>query len=187
MISDKILDTWSPIYNCLNMLFPGLDDEVFKDIIQDSMIEFILNPEKEANIKNPFSYILKIAIRKTWKFIEEQKKITNSQSNLAIQYRDIKEINDNRLAMQTAIQSILDALSDLNDKEIKLLTMHFFNKDDFQTIAKTIGYSSADVARNAMSRSLKHLRKIIYQRNKNLDWWAENPYLSNFFHTKETI
>lgn len=187
MLSSRILDTWKPVYNCLRLLFSDLDEECLKDVIQDAMIEFITNPNKELSVKNPFSYILKIAIRKTWKTIEEQKKLAISQLEIVEQYQSIQEINESRIAMEAAIETILDSFAVLNEKEIKLVTMRFFNKEDFRTIAQLLGYSSADVARNAIGRIIERLRQNIYQKNKNLDWWNDSPYFSNFFQSMEVI
>jgi RNA polymerase sigma factor (sigma-70 family) len=182
-----ILDTWKPLYNCLQILFTGLDEEILKDIIQESMMDFITSHDDLTTVQNHFSYILKIAIRKTWKHIESKKKQAASHLNLVDQYKNIKDINENRESLDLAIHSIIDAISELGEKESQILIMRYFNKASFQEIAGQIGYSSSEVARNAMSRSLQNLRKIIHRKNKNLDWWLENPYLERFFHEKELL
>lgn len=182
-----ILDTWKPLYNCLQILFSGLDEEILKDIIQDSMMDFIINHEDLSTVTNHFSYILKIAVRKTWKYLEAKKKITASHVNLLDQYKEIKESNEKREAQEQAILSIIDAISELGEKESQIVMMRYFNKSSFQEIAGKVGYSSSDVARNAMSRTLQHLRNIIYRKNRNLDWWQENPYLEKFFQEKELV
>lgn len=182
-----ILDTWQPLYNCLQILFSGLDDEILKDIIQDSMMDFITTHEDLTTVTNHFSYILKIAIRKTWKYLEAKKKYTESHINLVEQYKEIKEANERRESQEQAILSIIEAISELGEKESQIVMMRYFNKSSFQEIAGKVGYSSSDVARNAMSRTLQNLRTIIYRKNKNLDWWQESPYLERFFQEKELV
>lgn len=182
-----ILDTWKPLYNCLKILFSGLDDEILKDIIQESMMDFITSHEDLSTVTNHFSYILKIAVRKTWKYLEAKKRQTASHLNLVDQYKNIKESNERRESEEQAILSIIEAISELGEKESQIVMMRYFNKSSFQEIASKVGYSSSEVARNAMSRTLQSLRTIIYRKNKNLDWWQENPYLEKFFHEKELI
>lgn len=182
-----ILDTWKPLYNCLQILFSGIDDEILKDIIQESMMDFITTHDDLTTVTNHFSYILKIAVRKTWKYLEAKKKYTASHLNLVEQYKDIKESNERRESEEQAILSIIEAISELGEKEAQIVMMRYFNKSSFQEIASRVGYSSSEVARNAMSRTLHSLRNIIYRKNKNLDWWQENPYLEKFFHEKELV
>jgi len=180
-----ILESWQPLYNCLKLLFFGIDEETLKDIIQESMMYFITQEENISEIKNHFSYILKIAVRKTWKYLEAQKKQNASHLNLIDQYKIIKDSNENRESLEFAVHCILEAISELGEKESQMIVMHYFNKASYQEIANKIGYNSSDVARNAMSRTLQNLRKIIFQKNKNQEWWQENPYLEKFFHSKE--
>lgn len=183
--NQTILDSWQPLYNCLKLLFLGLDEEILKDIIQESMMDFITQQENISEIKNHFSYILKIAVRKTWKYLEAEKKQTASHLNLIDQYKIIKDSNENRESLEFAVHCIIEAISELGEKESQMVVMHYFNKASYQEIANKIGYNSSDVARNAMSRTLQNLRKIIFQKNKNQEWWQENPYLEKFFHSKE--
>ncbi len=183
--NQTILDSWQPLYNCLKLLFLGLDEEILKDIIQESMMDFITQQENISEIKNHFSYVLKIAVRKTWKYLEAEKKQTASHLNLIDQYKIIKDSNENRESLEFAVHCIIEAISELGEKESQMVVMHYFNKASYQEIANKIGYNSSDVARNAMSRTLQNLRKIIFQKNKNQEWWQENPYLEKFFNSKE--
>jgi len=183
-----LLNHWEALFKCLQSLFSDIDSEILKDIIQESVIDLMKSKQLDSSeIKNPFAYLLKIGIRKTWKVLKDQDKQESIYHEVYDHNQSIHEHNEQRLLQEQAIQEILEAINHLTEKESKLLSLRFFSELSFKEIASSVGYSSSEVARNAMSRTLTHLRTIIRQNNKHRDWWLESPYFARFFMKKEGL
>jgi RNA polymerase sigma factor (sigma-70 family) len=142
----------------------GTKDDA-KDVFQDAMIVLYKNVRKidfelTSSIK---TYLYSVSWRMWMQRIKKVKKMDQVLLSYDEQVEPVEfdfplEKPDNQL------QSVIEILEKVGKNCLEILKRYYFNKEDFEVIAESLGYASGQVVREQKYRCIKRVREKMKAR-----------------------
>jgi RNA polymerase sigma factor (sigma-70 family) len=141
------------------------DPEQARDVVQDALIRFIKELEKENSlIKNERAWLYRVCHNLALDYLRKMKKRSSLEGFLPVFEDDSVKSPEAELSMKEQKELVLDSLKELNEREQKIINMKVREHKSYKDIAEALGLSVNNVG-FILHRSMKKLAVIFKQKD----------------------
>ena len=149
----------------------GIDSNSAAEIFQSSMVTFYENivSGKVVELKSSLkTYFFAIGKNKGFDFLKAKKKMSGLTMDQFTIYHGM-DSEDNYDELEASLQMVQNLLSEIGEPCYPLLKLFYFNKMNWESIAKALGYKNVNSAKNMKYKCVLKMRKIVQGRYPDLN------------------